>query len=103
VHDFKKALDEGLAGFARTRALLFLSLVTRSKDERQIYTLQAIENTPQHQADLEAGDLLLDEFRLAYRYAFPSMKLNPSLMPRRLQRMLARAAKRRAPAPPSSS
>ncbi len=97
AEDFKRALEEGLKGFARTRALLFLSLVAHSREERQEYILQAVENTPQHQSELEAGDLTLDQFKLSYQYAFPFMRLNTMLIPHRLRRMLARAVTRKAP------
>ncbi len=97
AEDFKKSLEEGLTGFARTRALVFLSLIAGSGAERKAYILQAIDSTPQHQADLESGDLTLEQLKLAYRFAFPALKFHRSPVPRRLRRMLTGLASRTRP------
>jgi putative sugar O-methyltransferase len=86
--DFRRALDAGLTGFARTRALVFLALT--DVGERSAYLKQAVENTPQFEADLEAGRMSLDQFKLAYLYAFPRLRLHRTLIPRRLRRLVMR-------------
>jgi len=97
AENFSRALELGLAGFARTRALVFLALTTPSSEQRRAYIHQAIETTPQFQSDLEAGDISLEQFKLAYQYAFPGLRLQRRLVPRRLRRALAGVAKRTLP------
>jgi hypothetical protein len=93
AHDMQHALESGLTGFAKTRALIFLALTANTDAEQRMYLNQASENTPQFKDFLETETLTLDQLKRAYQYVFPQFHLDRTLIPRRLRRMLTRLMK----------
>jgi len=78
--DFKQALLTGLHGLAKTRVLVCLGLLSYNKrrnSEWESYIKQAMENSAQFQAEFEPGlgDLTIEKFTRAYKFAFPNLGL----------------------------
>lgn len=76
--DFRQALSTGLAGFAKTRALICLGLLSYQREERETYIKQAIQNSPQFQAEFEESlgkNITIPTIKGSYKFAFPNLEI----------------------------